>query len=229
MFDAIFSSDDDDVIADAVSVWITGGYWEPPGSCVRYLTRRTEGDTPISPRLRQVSIHVIERIWRGELEVSGSGTVHLLNRLQVEMDDVVEEYVWVQLLVGAMCSPVGLGDLSSHYWCLLDKLTLGRDFSRTLGPCLKVMGSLEKAEIWEKLEVWMVVVWQSLDDDEPVSTMEDIARVTLKLLLRRASAPRRFEALCEQGSLRDKNIAKLRQICDQERTEQLSSESPLPL
>jgi hypothetical protein len=76
---------------------------------------------------------------------------------------MVDKHVWVRLLAGVICLPAGLESLSPHYWCLLDKLSLGTDFCGTPGlRGVEVMRSLEEAEDWEKLEVWMVVVWQSL-------------------------------------------------------------------
>jgi hypothetical protein len=60
------------------------------------------------------------------------------------------------------------GNLSPHYWCLLDKLALGTNFSGSPGlQSVEVMRSLEEAEDWEKLEVWIVVVWQSLPHSTP--------------------------------------------------------------
>ena len=227
MFETAFSSDDDEVVADAVSVWIVDGDWAPPGSFVRYLTKRVEKATPFAPILRRPSILVIERIWRNELEASGLETVRLLNRLDVDVDDMVERDVWVELLVRAICLPAGLETLSSHYWSLLDKLASGPDFRWIPGSCnIEVMGALEKAEGWEKLEVWLVVVWQSLAYPTPTSITEDVGQVTLKLLLQRASALSRFRHLQVDGNLYYPHVVELRRICDQAQMEQLSSEPP---
>jgi hypothetical protein len=143
---------------------------------------------------------------------------------------MVEKHVWLQLLAGVMCLPTGLENLSPHYWCLLDKLALGTNFSEAPGlQSVEVMRSLEETEDWEKLEVWIVVVWQSLLYSTPMPTMEDVERVTLKSLLRQPSALLKVGVLCEQGSLYDSHRAALRLICKQPRVEQLSSESlPLP-
>jgi hypothetical protein len=73
------------------------------------------------------------------------------------------------------------------------------------------MRSLEEAEDWEKLEVWMMVVWQSLPYRVPASTLGDLERVTLELLSRRWSAPPKFGALCEQDSLDFLHKIKFRQ------------------
>ena len=124
MFETTFSSHDDEVVADAACTWIVDGGCTPPGSCVRYFAKRVERDTPFSPRLRQVSIRVIERIWRGELKVSVLEAARLLDCLGVDVGDMAEKHRWGVLLVGVISSPAGPEGLSSHYWCLLDKLVL---------------------------------------------------------------------------------------------------------
>jgi hypothetical protein len=231
VFEFAFSSSDDEVIVDAVSVWIVGGDPAPPGSFAGYFAKRVEKSWPFSPRLRQMSIRVIESIECNALEVSGLETIRLLNRLSVDADDIVDEDVWVRLLVGVICLPAGLESLSPHYWCLLDKLSLGTDFR---GPCglwwEEMMRPLEEADDWEKLKVWMAVIWQSLDPGlehfDRMYTTEDVERVTLKLLSRRPSALLRFETLCERGVLYEPHKSKLRRICDQAQAEQPPSESP---
>jgi hypothetical protein len=229
VFEATFSSDDDEAIADAVSVWIVDDGQVPPGLCMQYLVKRMERDIPFSQRLRRVTIHAIEHIWSSELEASGLQTVRLLNYLNVDESDMVKEWVWVRLVVGVICLPAGLEGLSSHYWHLLDKLASVRDFRWIPGSCnVEVMESLKRAEDWEKLEIWMIAVWQSLSFPVPVSVMEDIEQAILMLLMRRTSAPQRFEALCEHGSLWPEHKAELQQICDRAQAERLLSE-PLPL
>jgi hypothetical protein len=228
MFETAFSSRDDDVIADVMSVWIVGD-WTLHGSCVRYLAKRMAWDRPFSPLLRRASTQVIERIWYNELKASVSGTVQLLNHLDVEVDDMAIRDVWVRLLVEVICLPAGLESLSSHYWHLLDKLALGTDFGRVSeSRIVGVMGLLEKAGDWEKLEVWMVVVWQSLSRGIPTYMIGNVGPVTLRLLLQRPSAILRFEGLCERGSLQYPHKTELGEICDQTRGEQLRLGSPLP-
>ena len=227
VFEFAFSSHDDEVIADAASVWIVGGNPAPSSSFAGYFTKRVERSTPFSPRLRQVIIRAIELIEYNGLEVSGLETIRLLNHLNLDTDDMVDKLGWVWWFAGVICSPAGLESLSPHYWCLLDKLSLCANHHRTLGLWgAEVMRSLEEAEDWEKLEVWMAVVWQSLDYDELVSTTGDVERVTLELLSRRPSALLRFEPLCERGSIYKIHIPRLRRVCDQAQAEQPPSESP---
>jgi hypothetical protein len=123
-----------------------------------------ERGTPFSPRLRRVSIHAIEYA-SGTLRSSrhqDSETVHLLNRLNVDVDDMVERDRWVRLLVDVICLPTGLESLSSHYWHLLGELALDTNIVDFRCRVLEVMRLLEKSEDWEKLEVWMMVLWSSL-------------------------------------------------------------------
>ena len=82
MFETAFSSDEDEVIVDAVSTWIVGDGRAAPGPCARYIAKRVERNAPFSPMLQQQYIHAIECIWRREsIERAESETVHLSNCL----------------------------------------------------------------------------------------------------------------------------------------------------
>jgi hypothetical protein len=227
MFKVAFSSDDDEVIADAVNVWVTGGDQTPPDSFVCYLAAFVGRKRPFSPRLRQAAIRAIEPIKHSVLEVSGLETIRLLNRLNVHLDEMVDKCVWARLLAKVICLPAGSESLSPHYWRLLEKLALATNFSITPGlQSVEVMRSLEEAGDWERLEVWTVVVWQSLSQPMPAPTMEDVERVTLKLLSQRPSAPLRFETLCKRGSFRNDNRLKLQYVCDRAQKGHSPSEPP---
>jgi hypothetical protein len=229
VFEIAFSSSHDEVVADTVSMWITGYNCSYPGSSIYYLAKRMERGTPFPPRLRRVCIHAIERIWNSpDFEASGLEIFHLLNHLNVGVDDIGESDRWVSLLVDVTCLPAGLESLSSHYWHLLDRLVL--DENIVFRPqYLEVMRLLEKSEDWEKLEVWMMVIWISLAYSEDPFTMDEVKQVTLKLLSQRASALLRFEDLRVRGSVEPSQKAELQWICDGVRAKQLPSEStPLP-
>ena len=233
VFETAFTSDDDEVIADAMQAWIVDDDSTPPGSCARYLTKRVESDKPFSPRLRQASIRAIERIWCNELGVSRLDTIRWLNCLDVDVDDIMGGDNWITLLGDVIYSPIGLESLSSHYWQLLDKLVASVPPLSIISHDIEVMRTLEEAEDWEKLEVWMVLIWTFL----PRSALQikvpgltgDIERATLKLLLQRPSALPRFEGLSGgPGPTIDEGYKdKLRQICDQARVGRLPSESSL--
>ena len=232
IFETAFSSDDDEVIADAVCVWIIDGGCMPPGSFARYFAKRVERDTLFSPRLRRACIAAIERTWRTELEVLGLETVHLLNRLGIDADDIAEQHKWARVLVDVIRSPAGLNSLSSHYWHLLGRLALTTrirwDFSLRN---VEVMRLLEEAGDWDKLEVWMVVVWLSVPElfgGTPRASVEDIERVALKLFSLRPSVLPRFVGLCQMDPHYQTDAIKLQRICEKAQVEQLPSELPPP-
>jgi hypothetical protein len=227
MFKVAFSSDNDETIADAVNVWIVCGIQTPPGSFVSYLARRAESSRPFSPRLQQAVMQVI-RFLNWKPKESGLEAIHLLNHLSPSVDDVVEKRRWAQLLAGVICLPTGLESMSPHYWHLLGKSALGTDFSGTPGSqSVEMMRSFEEAEDWEKLEVWMLVVWQSLPQFTSAATV-GAGPVTRKLLLQRPSTLQRFKDLCERGSLYYSRRAQLKQVCDRAQTEQPPSEFAPP-
>ena len=228
MFETAFSSLDDEVIADAVCAWVAGGNYTSPSLCAHYFAKRIERDMPFSPRLRQVSICAIEHIWRSELEVSGLETIHLLNHLKVDVDDLETKDGWQWLLVGVIRSPVGLGSLSSHYWHLLDKLE--RVYMESASCDVEVMRSLVESEEWEKLEIWMTVMWASLGwFSIQMSMSKHIEEVILKLFLQRPSAIARFEDLCQISQVSYFGAVELQQICNKAHAKQLPLESPLLL
>jgi hypothetical protein len=120
-FKAIFSSDEDETIADAVCIWIGRRSGIPLGSLARYLAGRVQRAKPLSPRLRRVAIRVVECIGQSELEASGLETIRLLNRLQADVDELSNKCSWEQVLISAVCSPA-VESLSSHCLCSLGKL-----------------------------------------------------------------------------------------------------------
>ena len=184
VFETAFSSHDDEVVADAVYAWAKGNSWTLPSSCVHYFTERMERDIPFSPRLRQASICAIEDTWSGRFVGLELETIRLLDRLNVDVDDMVEEHKWAELLVDVICPSVGPEGLSPHYWRLLCKLVLsgtldGDVLFEAFG--VEVTRSLEEAEDWEKLEACVAIEWwslsqfmisQSVEDAEPMGDAE---------------------------------------------------------
>ena len=224
MFEVLFSSEDDEIIADAVGVWLVDRDHKLPGLCARYLAKRMERDTPFSPRLRRMAIDAVQRNWHGELTASELETLRLLDLLNVGVDDVNDGKEWVRLLIGAVRSPTGLERLSPSYWDLLYKLVLVTDIvGGFVQRDVEVMRLLDEAGDWEKLEVWMVSLWWP-----PYNwfdgAMQDIEQVTLKLLSRRSSLLPMFEDRAA-GKLTKTHKIKLREICDKVRAEHLPSES----
>ena len=224
MFEAVFSSDDDETIADAVCIWIVDSVGIPPGSFARYLARRLERTDPLSPRLRRMSIRAIECIGRDELEVSGLETIRLLNRLKADVDSIVDEPRWAEALISAIRSPAGMGTLSSHCWRLLGNLVLVILLPGSFAPRdVEVMKALEEAGDWETLEVWMAVIWRG--GPTPKST-EDVERMTLELLSQRPSALLMFENSYKENKVWKPNLKILQRICDKARAERSPSKCP---
>ena len=222
MFDIIFTSGNDEVLADTLCAWAADRDQATIGSChARRLDGRVERSIPFSPRLRRIIIKVIQGC---ELTTDGSelDVARLLNQLYLDADDIQDHDNFQHLLVCVARSPAGREALSSQSWCLLGELALAErpgPFFQLLDVDVEVWRSVHDGEGWEKLEVWMLVIWLSFDLESEVR-MGEIMQVTLRLFQQHPSALQRFELLCEQ----DKFVygSQLRQICDQARAEQLS-------
>ena len=228
VFEAIFSSNNDEVIADGVCAWIADRDQMPAGSCVHYLTMCVRRGISFSPRLRRTSICAIERVRCSQLRVSMSEIVHLLNRLDVDVGDMGDKDEWLKLLVDVIHSPVGLESLSIHYWLLLDKLVFASGCPVTSAPCnAELMILLEETGRWEELEVWMMIAWQSFGGTFVLGS-EELHQVTLELLLQRPSTLSRFEDLSGSKAFWMGQGVLLGRICAQARAEQLPLEPPLP-
>ena len=233
VFEIAFSSGNDDIVADAVCAWIVDHHHVPTSSFVHYLAKYVESGMPFSQRLRQLSIRAIEQIWPRELEVSELETVHLLNHLKVDVNDFAAGSrsgvgTWARLLLSVIYLPSGQEKLSPHYWHLLDTLHSGTvkhlHIEGRSTPHSAITKSLEKSEDWDKLEIWMLVTWHHLQDEDPIE--EGIEQTTLRLLSQRPSALLRFEHLSENRWLGKEE--ELQQICRQVRMEQSSSGSLPP-
>jgi hypothetical protein len=182
-----------------------------------------EKNAPLSDGLRQLVIDAVERAWQNEPWESGPETVHLLNCLKADMDDLDEDDR-VDLLSCAVRGPGGL-ELSLHYWGLLDQLVVVKGYHHTLeSGDSDVTRALREAEDWEKLEIWMLVMWKSvLGRYSTPESVEDIEQVTLDLLSRRPSVLQRFESICGVESSYSPNLV-LRDICKRARIENPPSE-----
>jgi len=216
MFEAAFSGDDDEVIADAVCAWIADDGITSPGSFARCLTKRLDNKTPFSRRLQWANTRCLQRIGRRELEMSESETIRLLDRLEVNIDDVRETGKWVGLLIFAIRSTTMQKSLSSHHLHLLDKLVSDAHFDeRFVSRDVEVMKLFEEAEDWERLEVWMMIIWKSLRRSEWPTT-ESIRKIKLtsrELLSRRPSAIPSFEHLMRGTDPFAEYAAALRSVC----------------
>jgi len=223
IFEAVFSCGDDEAIADAVGAWIVGES-SPASSCAHYFAMRMARATPLSPRLRRAGIRALENNWS---TISISDALYLLNCLHLDVDDVVgSNRPWSWLLVRVIRSPTGFESLSSHYWRLLGKL--GISYTSSEPRDVEVMKLLEEVEDWEKLEVWVPILWGFLVWEFIPDLVEDIGRVTLKMASQRPSALQKLENLCKRIQESDARAA-LQPILNRARTEQPLLELPPPL
>jgi hypothetical protein len=169
-----------------------------------------------------------------ELKAAGLEFVRLLSNLEVSVDDMGgESWGVVELAKAALYSPIGQEYLSSHYWLLFRNLiSVGPKPRWSYDPnkIVEVMKSLEETQDWDKLETWMLFVWQT--DSHIMTCNEDIERVTLTLFQQRPSAIPRFKALCEkhtqgyhwQPPYLCEDV--FRRVCNQARAEQSCLEPP---
>ena len=221
IFETAFSNDDDEIVADAVRMWITSTSPITLGSFARHFTKRLERDTPLSEGLRQLVIHVVEHIWNIRPQESGLETVRLLNRLDADMDGL-EGDDRVSGLTHVMCGPGGLA-LSPRYWRLLDRVVGGKTYLSLESSDWDIMRALREAEDWEKLEVWMGFMWKLLRWYS-APKLEETQQVTLELLSQRPSALQKFENICGGELLYNSSKQVLRDICKRARTENPPSE-----
>ena len=224
VFEVAFSSEDDEVIADAACAWVVG-YPSPTGSCARYFAERVGNPRPFSRRLRAVAIHAIGG--RTQRPAPGLEVIRSLNRLDACVGDLQYVHSWCWLLMDVIRSPVG-ANLSSHYWRLLGELqSKGNAFWFGMRD-VEVMRSLEEAEDWEKLEVWIAVLWASRASVELTPELvEVVGDATLRLILLRPSALQRFENLPKRVWA-DSARAGLVEVLDQARVGRLALEAQHP-
>ena len=182
----------DEVIADALYAWMA--HQDHISHCpLEILFHERKGvDRPFPPRLRRVSIRTIEDVWRKEFGVSEV----LLKRIYVKLDEMeMGKDDWGELILKAVRSSPGVS-LPLHYWRLLGDLAHSTGLPRKFEDLcsVKMMKLLEVNREWERLEVWMGIIWQ-FKERPVVILVEDVERVTLKLLLRQPSALPKFEEL----------------------------------
>ena len=244
MLDAIFTRGDDNAIADAMYVgiidegaamyvWTMDEEAGQSGSWTRRLLKLTERVRPFSPRLRWTILHFVQERWYSILGEAVLEFVCLLNNLEVSVGEVGDAgRGWGRLLIEVLLTPVGQMRLSSHYWLLLGNLiSVFPETCSAVDRQTEVMKSLEEAQDWEKLETWMLVVWWSDYDSDPVP-IQDIERETLTLFRQRSSAIPEFEGLLENHTqfnfppLFNTYKDVLRRICDQARAERSPLRSP---
>ena len=210
-------------IEGALHVWASGGHLPTLGSCARYLGGVVNGHH-IPPELRVLLIRAVGSMEYEDLERAGLEViVDVLSDLDLRSDDMCLGGRWPSLLKPLIRSQCGRERLPLRYWHLLEALVMD-DVEPPMMLCqpdVDAMRALEASQDWEKLEVWMRVVWISRLDGwfPPVPIAEDIERVTLSLFQRRPSALSGFACMKipfdrSRACLLDSRKAELQQICD---------------
>ena len=222
IFNTAFSNNDDEVVADAVRMWITSTGRTSLGSFARHFAKRLEGDRPLSEGLRQLIIDVVQRIWDNTPWESGPETVRLLNCLDADLDGLDED-VRVCGLTHVMCDPGGL-ELSPRYWRLLDRVVDGKTNLRFEPSDWDITRALREVRDWEKLEVWTPYMWKLLRWCSMPELMEDLRQVTLELLSQRPSTLQKLENICREEESNNSSKRVLQDICKQARAENPPSE-----
>jgi len=208
-----FSSNDDDIIADAMSILIAKPIQST--SLLRYFSKRFEQGAPISQRLLRVSADAIESASNAGLVESGLEVIHFLNQLDIGEVEVTTPTRWAMLLVWLIRSVMEPWTLSRNYWSFL-----GKEASTNGSPVvfvegdLEVIGILEAAGKWEELGVWMMVLWLSREADEiDGKSVGRIKEATRRLLLHWPSVLPRFEALSNDRKLLPAHRYLLEEVC----------------
>jgi len=210
-------------IEGALHVWALGGRSPPLGSCAGYLCGITKCHE-ISPELRVLLVRALGSMEYEDLERVGLDiVVDALSDLNLRFGDVCMGGRWPLLLKPLIRSQCGRERLPLRYWHLVEGLIMDDAEPRTIlcQPDVDAMRALEASQYWEKLEVWMRILWISRLDGwfPPVPIAEDIERVTLSLFQRRPSALSGFACMKipigrSRSCLLDSRKSELQQICD---------------
>jgi len=227
MIDVIFSTGNTDTIADALCAWTIG---DTPqlrfpflGACADHLVNLTGMEFP--PRLRRMVIRAIECIGYPEFERAGiEKFVPLLNGLEIEVHEMGWRSRWTSFLWNVLRSFPGQRHLSSHYWQYIVPMAMQPGlFPLHLKPSdLDTMKSFEEAEDWERLEVWVGMMW-ILELPEEGIEVEEVERATRTLFCKRPGAFQTVEewvlGASEENSLYVQHGDIFRMVCDEARKE----------
>lgn len=164
MIDVVFSTGNVDTIADALYVWTLGDTpqlrFHSLSTCAEHLVDLA--DWEFSSRLRRMTIRAIECIGYQEFErVVVVKLVRLLNKLKIEVHEMEWRSRWTLFLLNVLRSQQGQQNLSSNYWQDVVSMAVQHGlFGLCLGPSdFEIMRSFVETGDWEKLEVWIGLMW----------------------------------------------------------------------
>ena len=228
MIHVAFSTGDADTIADALCAWTHGDTpqlrFPSLGACADHLVNLS--GMKFSPRLRQMVICTIECTGYPEFERVGiEKLVPLLNSLEIEAHEMEWRSRWTSFLWSVLRSPPGQQYLSSHYWRRIVPMAMqpGLFVLHFESSDLETMRIFEEAGDWERLEVWIGMMWV-LELSEDVVQVEEVERATRALFRNRPSALRTVEGWMLAASEDDDSLyARHRdtfwKVCDQAKEE----------
>ena len=204
LVDAVFRSQEGEVIADLLRAWTTFGTpYELDGellnSCAGHLVC-LHNLVPFSPRLERLVIYSVELIgYEGFEGVGVERFVELLNHLHVTAEDMDDELRWAKLLFDTVRSFEGAQHLSHLYWELLVELVVSESQWMTpdLTHSLQIITSLTEAKEWSKLECWMGILWMLGSGG---MTEEDLEHSMVLLFRQRPGAVQKLEQWMERWS-----------------------------
>ena len=224
----VFGSRNCGAITDLLQAWTSSSFVHQPftllkrctpylidPSVYQYLLGGPES-LPAFQRSRQLVIRTVELIGlqgceQGDLR----GFCEFLDFLHVSTKDIVYRGSWAELLLDIINqSPQGAQYLSQPYWELLAELSTSVIWwmrNPTWNPDIMVF--LEGNQEWDKLEIWMGVIWIVWPQKISGPIEGDVRRIMLSLFHQRPGAiqklrkwmdkglggPEIFQKICEQG------------------------------
>jgi len=215
----VFEDGDTEAVGDLLYAWtsksISHGPYTSLAVCAGHLISLHHLQ-PFPSRLRQLVIHSIELIgYQGFEQVGVEGFVQLLNNLCVSVQDMDNRFQWAKLLMNTLQSPEGIQCLSCQHWELLVELaaplSLSLRSSYSYDP--QIIVSLKEAQVWDKLECWMGVVWIIWPPGTGETTEEDLEEVMELLFHWRPGALQRLNWWMEQCN--EESPESFQQICRQ--------------
>lgn len=222
MADIVFKSESEEVIADLLQARTTQNYPKKSRGLLDTWARHLihlEHVASASQRLWRLVVHSIEHLGFHSFDRVGvEGFAALLDRLEIDVNNVDSRNRWLQLLLEVVQSPKGRQSLSHSYWELITELAVAGAWL-LCGPIdyeLQVMVSLEADQEWDRLECWMGFVWL-LRRPKIGAVPEGLERVMLSLLRQRPGVAQRLEQWLQRSAIDDapKCLEFLRWICEQ--------------
>lgn len=225
VLDIVFSSGNDEVIADPLQAWIAHNFFYKSCTLLTPWAEHLihlEHVASTSKRLQLLVIDFIGCLGFQPFEQAGvEGFFLLLDHLGVGVDNMPGEHTWsewLSLLFEVVQSPGGRQSLGYPCWELIPELagampplSLEYPFNNEM----EITTSLEEEQEWDRLECWMGFIWflwHPLADRIP----DDLERVTLLLLHQQPRFAKKLEQWLYKSAIpMPGSLDLLWQICEQ--------------